>query len=158
MGRCDMKTMLRGAVAGLAGTTAMTAAMLASKKAGMEPGKLEPKEVAENFEEIIGIRHYLPKRAFEASWVMLHFGYGSMSGVVYALAQGITRLDNRTLVGSSFGMLLWAAGYCGWLPLLGLYPPPTRVPKRKVVANILAHLTYGATTAMAHRLLRFEPT
>ena len=153
-----MRHIARGAVAGLAGTTAMTAAMLALKKAGMEPGELEPKEVAENVEETIGIRDYLPKRAFEASWVMLHFGYGSTSGVAYALAQEITRLNRPALVGASFGMFLWAVGYCGWLPLLGLYPPPAQVPKRKVVANILAHVTYGTMTAMAHRLLRFEPT
>jgi uncharacterized membrane protein YagU involved in acid resistance len=136
----------------------MTVAMWALKKAGMEPGELEPKEVAENVEEIIGIRDYLPKHMFEASWVTLHFGYGSTAGVVYALAQGITRLDRPALVGASFGMFLWGVGYCGWLPLLRLYPPPTQVPKRKVVANILAHLTYGTTPAMAHRLLRFEST
>lgn len=152
-----MSFITRGAVAGFAGTTAMSMAMLALKRAGMEPGKLEPKEVAENFEETIRIRHYLPKGAFEASWIMLHFGYGSTSGVAYALAQGITRLDPPTLAGISFGMFLWAVGYCGWLPLLGLYPPPTQVPTRKVVANILAHVTYGTTTAVAHRVLRSGP-
>lgn len=152
-----MEFVTRGAVAGFAGTTAMSAAMLALKKARMEPGELEPKEVAENVEETVGIRDYLPKRAFEASWIMLHFGYGSTSGVAYAVAEGLSRLDRPALVGASFGMLLWAIGYCGWLPLLGLYPPPTQVPNRKVAANILAHLTYGTATAMAHRLLRSEP-
>ena len=153
-----MKPLASGAIAGLTGTTVMTEAMFLAKKAGMVPGNLEPKEVTENVEETIGIRDYLSKRAFEASWVMLHFGYGSTSGVAYALLQSISCLDRPALVGSSFGMFLWAVGYCGWLPLLGLYPPPAQVPKRKVVANILAHVTYGTMTAMAHRLLRFEPT
>jgi uncharacterized membrane protein YagU involved in acid resistance len=148
---------MRGVAAGFAGTTVMSAAMLALKRAGMEPGELEPKEVAENVEEAIGVRSLLSRRAFEASWIMLHFGYGSTSGVAYAVARGILRLDRPALVGTSFGMFLWAMGYCGWLPLLGLYPPPTRVPKRKVAANILAHVTYGTTTAMSYRLLRSEP-
>src|SRR4051794_34841007 len=135
----------------------MSAIMLALKKAGTESRELEPKEVAENVEETIGIRDYLSEHAFEASWVTLHFGYGSTSGVVYALAQEILRLDRPALAGISFGVFLWAVGYCGWLPLLGLYPPPTQVPKSKVAANVLAHVTYGTTTAMFHRVLRSEP-
>ena len=121
--------------------------------AGMEPGKLEHKEVAENVERAIGVRDYMPERAFEVSWVMLHFGYGSMSGTLYASAQKISSFDRPASAGSLFGMLLWAIGYCGWLPLLGLYPLPTRVPNRKVTANVMAHLTDGTATATAHRMM-----
>lgn len=131
----------------------MSAAMLALKKAGMEPGELQPKKVTQSAEKKIGIREYLPERAFEVSWVMLHFGYGSTSGVIYTLANRIFPVDRPTLVGTFFGVLLWAIGYCGWLPLLGLYPPPTQEPKRKVIANILSHITYGTTTAIAYRKL-----
>jgi len=56
------------------------------------------------------------------------------------------------------GTALWAAAYCGWLPLTGLYPPPTRLPKRQVGAELIAtHLVYGATTAQAHWAFRSEP-
>ena len=148
-----MKPLASGAVAGLAGTTVMTGAMLLTKKAGMVPGELEPKEIASNFEEKLGVRDSLPEPAFEASWVMLHFGYGSLSGVAYTLAQK-TMLDSErpVPVGCLFGVLLWAFGYCVWLPVCRLYPLPTRVPKRKVAANILTHVVYGAATAAAHRV------
>ncbi len=150
-----MNSLTSGAVAGLAGTTVMTGAMFLTKKAGMVPGKLEPKEIAENSEEKLGVRDYLPEPAFEASWVMLHFGYGTLSGVAYALAQKMALdLERPVLVGPLFGVLLWAFGYCGWLPVLGLYPPPTQVPKRKAAANILTHVVYGTATAVAHRVLR----
>ncbi len=147
-----MKSLTSGAVAGLAGTMVMTGAMFLTKKVGMVPGKLEPKEIAENFEEKLGVRDYLPEPAFEASWVMLHFGYGTLSGVAYTLARKMT-LDLKRLVpvGPLFGALLWAFGYCVWLPVCHLYPPPTQVPKRKVAANILTHVVYGTATAVAHR-------
>jgi len=123
----------------------------------MVPGELEPKEIAENLEEAIGVRSYLPQSAFEASWVTLHFGYGTSSGVAYAFAQKVLERDRPFLIGFLFGTLLWAVGYCGWLPMLGLYPPPALVPKRKITANVLAHAVYGTATAeMMHRILRSE--
>ncbi len=155
----DVKRVIRGALAGLVGTTAMTGAMFAIKKAGMAPGEPAPKEIAENLEKKIGVYHQLPKPAFEASWAMLHFGYGTASGTAYALAQeGALEVGRPLLVGPLFGVLLWVIGYCGWLPLLGLYPPPTRLPTRKVAAELVAtHLIYGTATAVAHRALRTQP-
>lgn len=149
-----MNSMRSGAVAGLAGTTVMTGAMFLTKKVGMVPGKLEPKEIAENFEEKAGVRDRLSEPAFEASWTTLHFGYGTLSGVAYAVAQKtVSDLKGPLLMGLPFGVLLWAFGYCLWLPVCHLYPPPTQVPKRKVMANILTHVVYGVATAMAHRVL-----
>ena len=148
-----MKLMVRGVVAGFAGTIVMSVVMLVLKRAGMEPGELEPRAVAGNAEEKIGVRSRISRPAFEASWITLHFGYGSTSGVVYALARKISGLAQPALAGPLFGMLLWVIGYCGWLPLFGLYPPPNRVPKRKVAANIIAHATYGTATAVTYRML-----
>lgn len=150
-----MNPVTSGAVAGLAGTTVMTGAMLLAKKAGMVPGELEPVEIAESFEEGIGVRDRLSESAFEASWMGLHFGYGTLSGVAYAVARrAVSGPDRPLLTGLPFGLLLWAFGYCVWLPVCGLYPPPTRVPERKVAANVLTHLVYGVATAAAHRALR----
>jgi len=57
----DVRPMIRGAVAGLAGTALMTGAMLAAKKAGMAPGELARKERAENLEKKIRVYDRLPK-------------------------------------------------------------------------------------------------
>ncbi len=151
-----MKSVTRGAVAGLVGTTLMTAAMVLLKKAGMAPGKLAPREITENLEQKLGVRSYLSEPAFEASWLMLHFGYGTMSGVGYALTQKVFNREERPfLIGLVFGILLWALGYCGWLPLIGLYPPPTRLSKRKIGAElIMTHLVYGTSVAATHRVSR----
>jgi uncharacterized membrane protein YagU involved in acid resistance len=153
-----MNPVTRGALAGLAGTVVMSAAMLTMKKAGMIPGELEPREIAGNLEEITGVRHRLPKGAFEASWAMLHFGYGLTSGAAYALArEKIPDPGRPAQIGAPFGLLLWVLGYCGWLPLSGLYPPPNRLPKRKVAANVVAHAVYGTATAAMHGMLHSSP-
>jgi len=65
-----MKTITSGAVAGLAGTTAMTLAMLSLEKVGLAPGKPPPKEITENLQKKLGIRDWLPKPVAEGSWII----------------------------------------------------------------------------------------
>ena len=153
-----MKLLARGTLAGLVGTALMTAAMLPSKQVSMSPGKVAPRQITENLLNRLGVRRHLSRPAFEASWVALHFAYGTVSGVASALGQRAIGRERPLLAGPVFGTVLWAAGYCGWLPLVGLYPPPTRLPKRQVGAELIAtHLVYGATTAQAHQAFRSEP-
>lgn len=40
-----------------------------------------------------------------------HFGYGAIAGIVYAL------LPRRMISGGSYGVLVWALSYLGWIPL-----------------------------------------
>ena len=153
-----MKSLARGALAGLAGTALMTAAMLPLKKASMSPGKVAPRQIADKLLNKLGLRDYLSPPAFEASWMALHFGYGTASGVAYALVQKAIGRERPVVEGLVFGTALWAAGYCGWLPLMGLYPPPTRLPRRKVAVELVgSHLVYGVSTAQAHRAFRSGP-
>lgn len=150
-----MKSLARGALAGPVGTTLMTASMLPLKKASMSPGPVPPRQITERLLNKLGIRDYLSPPAFEASWMALHLGYGIVSGVAYAFVQKAIGGERPFLAGAAFGMVLWAAGYCGWLPLMGLYPPPTRLSKRKVAAELIGtHLVYGVSTAQAHRAFR----
>ncbi len=150
-----MRPINSGTVAGLAGTAVMTGAMFLIKKMGMVPGELAPKKITENLEDKLGVRDYLPRSAFGASWMLLHFGYGTMSGVAYAFVQELLSRKQPFLTGPLFGMVLWVIGYCGWLPAVGLYPPPTRLPKRTLGAELITtHVIYGTVTAVTHRLVR----
>jgi hypothetical protein len=148
-----MNEVLRGAVAGLAGTAAMSAAMAVTKAAGLMPGESPPRKVARNFEEAAGVRDGLPPAAFEASWVGQHFAYGAAAGVAYALVRGRLRLPEPVPAGPLFGAALWAFGYAGWLPATGLSPPPSAEPRRRVGTLIVAHLVYGTATAAVSRVL-----
>ena len=148
-----MNEVLRGAVAGLAGTAVMSGVMALAKKAGLMAGEPPPRTVARNFEEAIGVRDDLPQPAFEASWVGQHFAYGTAAGVAYTLARGHFKVSEPLPAGPLFGTALWAFGYVGWLPATGLYPPPTAEPRRRVATLIAAHLVYGTATAAVARLL-----
>ena len=96
-----MKIITRGAVAGLVGTVVMRGAMFAAKKAGMAPGELAPRGITENVQEKLGVRDRVPKPAFEASWTVLHVGYGTASGVAYALLLEKAIGVRSTLLGRS---------------------------------------------------------
>ena len=143
-----MDDVLRGGLAGLAGTAAMTAAMAAARVAGLTAGELPPRTVARRAEEAAGVLHDLPGPAFEASWIAQHFAYGAAGGAAYALARRRFPGGDPLLAGGAFGVALWAVGYLGWLPLAGLHPPAHREPGRRVATEIATHLIYGATTAL----------
>lgn len=148
-----MQQVLRGALAGLAGTVAISAAMAAAKAAGLMPGELPPRRVGRNVEESLGVRDELPPAAFEASWVGQHFAYGAAAGAAYELARPHVKLPEPLPSGLVFGALLWAFGYAGWLPATGLYPPPTAEPGRRVGSLLASHLLYGVVTATVARRL-----
>ena len=62
-----MNDLWRGAIGGLAGTVAMSAAMLASRRTGAMRGEVPPRKITRNIEEAAGLREHLPRPAFEAS-------------------------------------------------------------------------------------------
>lgn len=85
--------------------------------------------------------------------MLAHFGYGTGAGVLYSLVHRALRPAGPVPLGPLFGAGLWVAGYAGWLPLVGLYLPPTDEPKSRVGMQIVEHLVYGTTTATAYRSL-----
>jgi hypothetical protein len=145
-----MRDVVRGAMAGLVGTAAMSAAMAAARAAGTMAGEPPPRKVARRAEEAVGVREALSRPAFEASWIAQHVAYGTAAGAAYALARRKVDLGGPVLSGALYGVALWAFGYAGWLPLVGLHPPPSREPRRRVGTEIVTHLVYGVTTALVH--------
>src|SRR4051812_26022815 len=111
-----MNDVVRGAVAGLVGTAAMSAAMAVAKAAGLLPGESPPRRVGRNSQEAVGVRDDLPQGAFEATWVVQHFAYGAAAGVAYEMAWKRLRLRDPIPAGPLYGAALWAFGYVGWLP------------------------------------------
>jgi uncharacterized membrane protein YagU involved in acid resistance len=46
--------------------------------------------------------------------------------------------------GALYGLALWLVSYQGWIPALGLLPPPEQDAQGRTMAMIAAHLVYGA--------------
>lgn len=147
-----MNQVVRGSLAGLIATGAMSAVVAG----GWATGFLRtppPKHITGRIQDEIGIRHKLPNPLFESSWMLAHIGYGSGAGVAYTLAR---RLLPRSSVvaGLLFGGAVWAISYLGLMPGLHLYLWPDEDTKGRQGTMIAAHAVYGVTLAESERLLR----
>jgi hypothetical protein len=136
-----------GAVVGVAGTVAMTIPILLATKLGIL-GQPPPKEIARHAAQRTGTRRHLTHQEFSVGWALAHLGYGAAAGAVFGLASPFVPFS-RLLVGTIYGTLLWAAGYLGLMPILGLYPLPRSVSPRVVAVMLPAHWIYGAVTGEA---------
>ena len=67
------------------------------------------------------------------------FGKGCVAHV--SMAHPISPL----LQGIVFGSAVWFVSYMGWVPALGLMPPPHRDRPGRQLVMVLAHWIYGAT-------------
>jgi hypothetical protein len=135
-----MRRALVGAAAGVGSTAAMTGVMAAAKAGGVlgeSPARAITRRGAEK------VTGETPP-ALTPLAAALHVGFGASMGVLYGLTIGRRRHRQPELWGSAFGMSVWAVSYAGWVPALGLMPPPQRDRPGRQPANVVAHLVYGA--------------
>lgn len=146
-----MHPALQGTLAGLAATTAMTAAFVGFNKlrppVAQATDPLPPRQVAMSIAEETGVRDDMGPAARQAFTWTSHFAYGTSVGAAYAplaRAAGGSGPLAGAAVGAAFGAALWAANYLGALPALGLLPPDSARPGHHIALNLGAHLVYGA--------------
>ncbi|MDQ0769419.1 hypothetical protein QF031_002168 [Pseudarthrobacter defluvii] len=123
----------------MAATGAMSVLLVAADVTGVmdyEP----PRKIIDKFFP----RLPLPLRNTAA--IVAHFGYGIAGGSLFALARW-----KRPTVGTglAYGAVVWAAGYEGWLPAMGILPPAHRDKPGRAVTVLVAHLLYGAVLGKA---------
>ena len=76
--------------------------------------------------------------------VIGHLGFGVGIGVVFALLDRRVRLPFGSAVhGVVYATLVWAASYKGWVPALGLMPPPERDRPGRPATMLVAHGVCG---------------
>jgi hypothetical protein len=138
----DAKRTAMGAVAGTAATLVMTGWMLAGQ-AVSHHGEQPPKRLVRG----LGHRAGLRPRRLEPVTVLAtgaaHLGFGAGCGALFA---AITRRSSAPR-GIVFALLVWATSYAGWIPALGLMPPPHRDRPGRAWTLMSAHVVYGATLA-----------
>ena len=129
----------RGAVAGLAATLAMSAVMLGARRLRGE-GEPGPEIVTQRALGQAGAS--VGEGAEHALATVAHLAYGCSAGALFGLARPWLPLDRR-LRGPLFGLALGVAGYEGWVPALGLFPPLHEQRRERRVPLLAAHLVYG---------------
>lgn len=136
-----------GAIAGLIATAPMTGFMLAMhqllpkwQKTALPPEKLTNKVSKKLLKKRLGT----PER--QELTLRTHFLYGASAGTFYGLT--FSRLPLPAFLnGAVFGLILWAAGYQGWIPAMQMLPPATKQPLKRNFLMIGAHLVYGVVLA-----------
>ena len=147
-----------GAAAGLAGTFVVQGLLAASQKwapQSLPPIKQEPGEfMIEKVEQHLpeNVREKIPAQAENAAAKSLAFGYGTTFGALYAASRPETR--NLLVEGSALGLIVWGAGYLGWLPATGLMPPVTKQEPEQIAGPVLSHIIFGIVTVGLYRVLR----
>jgi hypothetical protein len=148
---------LRGALAGAAGTAVMTLMMrkVAPRVVPeeMRPDEFVPKKVVEWAEEQAGEPHALTESQEMKAAMGAHFTYGSANGALYGLLRSQMGGLPAPLMGAMFGAALWAVSFEGWMPALGVMEAPTEKSPKKVPMPVMGHIVYGATTALSYEAL-----
>lgn len=149
-----MLRLLSGALAGVAATVAMTAAMrhLAERLPPEERYPLPPREiigsVAGEDPEIAPGAATEGDQPMAAASLAAHALYGAATGALFALQ------PRRGLhEGVGYGVAIWTASYLGWLPAAGVLKPATQHPAGRNMLMLASHLVWGATLAAGLREL-----
>lgn len=136
--------LLVGAIGGIVGTAAMTAAMrrLYRLLPAEEHYPLPPRELTERI---------VPAPSPDATadrTLAAHFGFGAAAGALMSAAGGL-----RPGRGAVMGPAVWLLSYLGWVPATGLLRPATSHPAKRNALMIAVHVVWGVTTALTAREL-----
>ena len=136
----------QGIVAGVIGTVPMTAAMFTAQKLGLL-GKMPPAKITDELLAQADIPASRPQRRVLTT--LAHLGFGAGCGAAYALLRpGRPSLRRAATEGVVFATGVWAASYAGWIPALGIMPPPEDDRPDRQISMVIAHWIFGAVTGV----------
>jgi uncharacterized membrane protein YagU involved in acid resistance len=141
--------LLIGAIAGFAGTLAMTAAMRRMHETLPPPERypLTPREIIDSTADAVDVP--LGDEAAKDVTTAAHFLYGAASGALL----GVANASLRPVAGGAAGVGVWLGSYMGWIPAVKLLKPATDHPARRNLLMLAAHVVWGVATAQAMREL-----
>lgn len=150
--RPSIDRILTGALAGVAGGSVMAAMM---RKVAprilperMRPEEFVPKKAVEWAEEQVGRPDALSEATEMKAGMAAHLGYSAVLGAAYGVARPFSRRLPAPVAGALYGAMTWVVGFEGFMPALGVMERTTEKPPVKWPAPIMAHMIYGAATAL----------
>jgi hypothetical protein len=120
----------------------------------MPPIREDPGEfMVEQAEELLSeeTREQLPTVIETVTAKSLALGYGMTAGAIYGVLR--PRAGNLLVDGTVLGLGVWAVGYLGWLPALGLMPPLQQQETEQVAGPIVQHVIFGIATVATYQWL-----
>jgi len=145
--RNRLRSAVAGALAGAVATLAMSAVLLAGRRAGLFAAH-PPEVVIKRATGRDGPLPTLYREEQELAWPLGHLHFGSAVGALYGLLRpSLPRAVRTTAGGAVLGGGLFLLNYGALAPALGLLPPIPRDDTGRQATNALAHLVYGATLA-----------
>jgi hypothetical protein len=161
-----LRAVVRGLVAGAAGTAAMDLYLFARYRQGGGTSRFPEWELSSGLKDwddapapahvgkrlVEGLLDVeLPARRAPLVNNLTHWGFGMFSGAGYGLVAG--SLPRAPIgYGLPFGASVWAGGYVV-LPAAKLYEPIWKYDVKTLANDLSAHLVYGLSTATAWRLI-----
>jgi hypothetical protein len=164
-----LMVVIKGGMAGLAGTAVLTLAMKrvpqVMQRLGISPSNPAASEAQAQSEKgaeeptsrlaekvAVGMLDTLVEEETKhAAGQAVHWGYGAAWGAMYGIVQSSLRFPDfvhGTVFGTVVGLVASTV-----VPAIGLTPPPTRQPALTNAMQMIYHLLYGWTTALTFRLL-----
>lgn len=139
-----IRTLLEGAAAGAAATGAMSVPMLAAQRVG-SMGTQPPERVVEEAEKRTSDGDALSKPEEDLAASVAHVAFGMGAGAAFALVHRALDPPVPTVVQAmAFVGGVWALSYRGWIPALGVLPPPEHDRPDRQRTMVLAHVLFGA--------------
>jgi len=148
-----MIRLLKGSVAGFIATIPMTGVSeVLYKWLPLEQQyPLPPSDITSTVADEVGLEE-VDAAAHAPLTYANHFSYGTTVGAGYALVAD-TLPFSPLANGLLYGLGVWAGGYLGWLPALGIRHPATQSPAERNALMIASHLVWGATLSSVFHVL-----
>jgi hypothetical protein len=105
--------------------------------------RVEPFRLTDRMAALAGVEDDISESALDAAGFAGHIAYGAAMGSLYGMIEPHIPGPGAAK-GIGFGLAVWAGSYAGWLPAVGLFPPPQDRPARRNAAIIGAHVVWGA--------------
>jgi putative membrane protein len=149
--RTRTRSIAKGAIAGLLGGIAATAAKSAVEKIYPPRTHREPEPPAILTHKLGGRELTVQQKG--AALETMHWGFGAAVGAAYgAVAEFYPPATSKQ--GASFGMALVALSHDSTLPILGLAAKPEAQTKRERTSELASYIAYGVVTETVRRIVR----
>lgn len=135
---------LTGARQGIAATMAISLPMAIAGRLGLmdeqPPERITDRATRADVDAAPPVRR--------AASVVSHLVFGAGAGSLYAVIDDRLQIPGPPVLrGVVFGLGVWAVSYKGWIPALGILPPPERDHRGRRWTMLAAHMVYGASLA-----------